>query len=75
MTVKLLSPTVKLIESKQSKYGCGAWDCLSCYPIQYACDECGIEFSAPVFRTDLDCVYVCKDCDWLRGYDGVRLVR
>ena len=75
MTVKLLPSAAKLIEDKASRYGCGAWDCLSCYPIQYACDECADTFEQPILRTRPEYVFVCEECEFLEGYEGVRVIR
>ena len=74
MTVKLLPRAAKLIEDKASKYGCGAWDCLLCYPIQYCCDECGSDFAQPILRTRPEYILVCEECEFLSGYEGITVV-
>lgn len=64
MAVRVNRATVEWITGKQSKFGCGAVDCFSCYPLQYGCDECGQDFSLPVLMTRPHRLHLCVDCYW-----------
>ncbi len=52
---------VKNLEANRSPYGCGADDCLSCYPIIYGCWACDNTFSEPIRNGEC---YNCPDCDY-----------
>ena len=52
------------LETKQSSYGCGADDCLSCYPIQYACADCDVRWNNPIANNE---TYQCPNCDWVNN--------
>jgi hypothetical protein len=46
-------------------YGCGSDACASCYPFQYRCANCNVDFPEPVpHGTPLP---TCTRC----GYDGI----
>jgi hypothetical protein len=53
---------VKEIESKSDSYGCGAWDCVACYPLEYACDFCEDRLDTPILNGQQ--VY-CDSCGGL----------
>lgn len=46
----LTAEQVKEIEAGASRYGCGAWDCVACYPLQYRCDWCGEDYASPILN-------------------------
>lgn len=48
--MKLTTEQVKEIESKASAYGCGAYDCLECSPLEYSCVYCGTWFETPILN-------------------------
>lgn len=52
---------VKDLESKRSRYGCGADTCLACNPIQYGCDDCAETFTRPIANGES---YICEFCDY-----------
>jgi len=64
MAVYPNTATLKWIENRQSRYGCGSYQCVDCYPIQYGCDECGNDFDRPVFVTRWTRLQLCPDCHW-----------
>lgn len=51
-------------QAKQSSYGCGACDCLDCYPIQYACSCCDELFANPIANNE---TYSCPLCGWVNN--------
>lgn len=46
-------------------YGCGASDCKACYPFQYRCEVCSVDFPEPIPNGQP--LPTCTRC----GYDGV----
>ena len=60
----LTADQVKALEASQSHYGCGNYECKSCYPIIYACGLCGETFPTP--RANNGEPYTCDEC----GYDS-----
>jgi hypothetical protein len=52
---------VQQLQATQSKFGCGASACKSCYPVQYACDCCSAKFDEPIANGER---FVCPECDW-----------
>jgi hypothetical protein len=63
-----LSPTqTKVLQSYQSSYGCGASECVSCYPLQYACEWCNEMFAQPIALGE---VFICPMCDWTNNEDS-----
>jgi hypothetical protein len=50
-------------------YGCGAWDCKTCYPYVYRC-ECGADYPQPVLNGEP--LPECQECgltdEDLRGH-------
>lgn len=71
MPVRVNRATVAWIENKQSRFGCGAADCFSCYPLQYRCDWCSKDFSLPVLNTRPGSILACEDC----GLDEAVIVK
>lgn len=57
--MSLTPEQVKDIESKASRYGCGADSCLACYPLQYACDYCLERWITPITNGT---AYRCEWC-------------
>jgi len=59
------------IESNASGWGCGAYNCVDCSPLQYRCEVCydedePFEFSAPVLNgTQIE----CEQCGWINNED------
>jgi Zn-finger protein len=45
-------------------YGCGADECLTCYPYQYACADCGARWEKPINNGE---VYTCTDCEYINN--------
>lgn len=43
-------------------YGCGASDCVSCYPFTYRCAVCRVDFPEPVPNGASD--PTCQNCEW-----------
>ena len=62
MAVYPNTATLKWIENRQSRYGCGSYQCVDCYPVQTVCGECDWVFRMPVLRTDTQTLYVCNSC-------------
>ena len=54
------------LEAQKSHYGCGAYTCLSCYPVIYGCEYCGEDFALPIANGE---AFECAEC----GYDGANL--
>ena len=42
-------------------YGCGSDACLSCYPFQYGCADCGATWEQPIANGQ---VFTCPECDY-----------
>ena len=67
----LTAEQIAEIETKASNYGCGAYNCTYCSPLQYSCDDCyqedePFEFSAPVLNgTQIE----CEQCGWINNED------
>ena len=53
------------LKSRQSTYGCGASNCVRCYPIQYACDWCDTEWDNPIANGE---DYTCPECNHSVSY-------
>lgn len=56
--MRLTAEQVQEIEASASRYGCGAWDCVDCYPLEYSCDWCEEQFETPILngqRVYCDC--------------------
>ena len=69
MSVRATGSMVAHIEAQKSSYGCGADNCVDCYPLQYECYDCTHRFRLPVIRTDFDVLYLCESCfDIYLGY-------
>jgi len=49
------------IEIEADPYGCGAYNCLKCYPYQYSCDWCSEVFPK---RIPNGSAYQCAECDY-----------
>ncbi len=45
-------------------YGCGAEGCLTCYPYQYACADCGTRWENPINNGEK---YQCTECDFINN--------
>jgi hypothetical protein len=45
------------------QYGCGAYNCKDCYPLEYACADCMMMFDQPINNGT---PYTCEEC----GYKG-----
>lgn len=59
---------VDLLTVEASTYGCGSATCAACYPRQYACAWCGLEFEKPIANPDITGEpHVCPKC----GYDQI----
>jgi hypothetical protein len=59
------------IETKASSYGCGAYNCTACSPLQYGCDDCeGYEsffvFPMPILNGQ---EIECEQCCWINNED------
>lgn len=50
------------LEATQSHYGCGADDCVACYPIQYGCEFCDTRWEQPIANGE---VFKCPECEWV----------
>lgn len=66
----LTKTQVKELEKIQSNYGCGANDCLSCYPIQYRCEWCGEDFPEPIRNGES---FICDACNWWNNEPNIFL--
>jgi|DEB0MinimDraft_6_1074348.scaffolds.fasta_scaffold05437_4 hypothetical protein len=64
MAVYPNTATLKFIQDRQSSFGCGDYECLPCYPIQYACANCNSRLERPVFVTRPARHVLCPDCHW-----------
>lgn len=51
-------------------YGCGADTCLTCYPFQYACADCGGQWEQPIENGQ---VFTCPECDYINNEEGERM--
>jgi hypothetical protein len=65
-TKTLTRAEVKRIEAGRSSYGCGANECMACYPLEYACEYCAVDFDIPIRNGE---AYVCEACGWDRFED------
>jgi hypothetical protein len=45
-------------------YGCGADGCLTCYPYQYACADCGARWEKPINNGE---TYECTECEYINN--------
>lgn len=45
-------------------YGCGADGCLTCYPYQYACADCGARWEKPINNGEK---YECTECEYINN--------
>jgi Zn-finger protein len=45
-------------------YGCGAEGCLTCYPYQYGCGDCGTRWDKPINNGE---VYTCPECEYINN--------
>ena len=50
------------LQSTQSTYGCGAEDCVACYPIQYSCELCDYAWDMPIANGE---VFTCPNCEYV----------
>jgi len=67
----LTAKQIAEIETKASNYGCGAYNCTYCSPLQYGCDDCGeyedfFVFSVPVLNGQ---EIECEQCGWINNED------
>lgn len=53
---------VKQLEENQSRYGCGNPKCVPCYPVQYACENCGEQYRKPIANGE---IYTCEHCEYV----------
>ena len=51
-------------------YGCGADGCITCYPYQYACADCGARWEKPINNGE---TYECTDCEYINNEEGETL--
>lgn len=65
-TKRLTRAEVKRIEAGRSSYGCGANECMACYPLEYACEYCAVAFDIPIHNGE---AYQCEACGWDRLTD------
>lgn len=62
--MKLTAEQAKDIQKRASTYGCGAWNCCACYPLEYFCDCCDEELETPILNGQR--VY-CDNCGELQN--------
>ena len=55
---------VRVLSGWAMTYGCGADGCLTCYPYQYACADCGARWEKPINNGE---VYTCEDCEFINN--------
>ena len=55
----LTKEQVQSLQATQSTYGCGAHDCVRCYPIQYSCEWCETVWESPIANGE---EYTCPEC-------------
>jgi hypothetical protein len=65
-TKTLTRAEVKRIEARRSSYGCGVLECMACYPLEYSCEYCAVDFEIPIHNGE---AYVCEACGWDRLTD------
>lgn len=67
----LTASQVKEIVTKSSKYGCGAYNCVSCSPLQYGCHDCEefddyFVFPTPILNGQ---EIECEQCGYVNNED------